>query len=269
MVQAVRQGLLAPGLPYVALGQGSPLMVLEGFGPERTRPAGLAHRRRVWLIKPYAEHFSCYVVSWCPERPPPGTTMADVAGAFAHGIHATFGEPVPVVGTSTGGSIAQQLAADHPDIVARLVLVTTAYRLDAVGRAAQRCALESAGQGRDRQAWLALSQAIIGPRVSQWALGMLSWLTSAGFTPGMLALLAAEDAFDLGRRLSEITAPTLVVGGDRDRCYDRELVEATAQGIPRARLVLYEGRGHIGVSMDKRLRRDVLTFLLENGTHHA
>ena len=41
----------------------------------------------------------------------------------------TSGTHVDVVGTSTGGSIAQQLAADHPETVRRLALLSTACRL--------------------------------------------------------------------------------------------------------------------------------------------
>jgi pimeloyl-ACP methyl ester carboxylesterase len=95
-------------------------------------------------------------------------------------------------------------------------------------------------------------------------MGTLYWLIGGDFTPSMIALLAAEVDFDLGERLHEITVPTLVVGGDRDRCYPRELIEATAHGIPKARLVLYEGRGHSGVAADRRLPRDVLAFLTGN-----
>jgi pimeloyl-ACP methyl ester carboxylesterase len=41
--------------------------------------------------------------------------MAALAGEQAEGIQVRFGgRPVDVLGVSTGGSIAQQLAADHP-----------------------------------------------------------------------------------------------------------------------------------------------------------
>jgi pimeloyl-ACP methyl ester carboxylesterase len=56
---------------------------------------------------------------------PSGLTMPMVAGEHAEALQAAFGGPVDVLGVSTGGSIAQQVAADHPQVVRRLVLIST------------------------------------------------------------------------------------------------------------------------------------------------
>lgn len=46
----------------------------------------------------------------------PGTTMADLANDYTEALEDGFGGPVAVLGISTGGSLALQLAADpkHP-----------------------------------------------------------------------------------------------------------------------------------------------------------
>jgi pimeloyl-ACP methyl ester carboxylesterase len=77
----------------------------------------------------------------------------------------------------------------------------------------------------------------------------------------MITTIMAEDSFDLGGRLGEITAPTLVVGGGRDRFYPPQLFTETASRIPNARLVLYENRAHGGTFLDRRFGRDVVSFL--------
>ena len=64
----------------------------------------------------------------------------------------------------------------------------------------------------------------------------------------MVAFALAEDAFDLGGRLGEITAPTLVIAGDRDNIYSPEILRRTAQDIPEGRLILYPRTGHGGTS---------------------
>jgi pimeloyl-ACP methyl ester carboxylesterase len=69
---------------------------------------------------------------------PAGSTMAALAAEHADAIRALGRGPVDVLGVSTGGSIAQQLAADHPDVVDRLVLVTTGCRLGVPARELQR-----------------------------------------------------------------------------------------------------------------------------------
>jgi pimeloyl-ACP methyl ester carboxylesterase len=60
-------------------------------------------------------------------------------------------------------------------------------------------------------------------------------------------------------RLAEIRVPTLVVGGDNDPFYTQRLFRETAEGIPNARLILYQGMGH--PAFGKQFRRDVLAFL--------
>jgi pimeloyl-ACP methyl ester carboxylesterase len=189
--------------------------------------------------------------------------MAAVAADVAAALTA-LGGPVPVVGVSTGGSIAQQLAVDHPGAVDRLVLVSTAYHLGPLAREAQARALRLAEQGRDRLAWLALASAVVRPGAARRLLGTASWLTAGEVPDSVRCLLAAEDAFDLRHEAHRISAPTLVVAGDRDRCYPLELVRDTADAVPGARLVVLEGRGHLGVWVDRRLPQLVLDFLDEH-----
>ena len=79
----------------------------------------------------------------------------------------------------------------------------------------------------------------------------------------MVALLMAEDTFDLGSRLSEITAPTLLIGGDRDCYYPPDLVKQTAEGIPHVQMIMYQGRGHRSTLTDRRLHNDIIAFLAD------
>lgn len=55
---------------------------------------------------------------------------------------------------------------------------------------------------------------------------------------------AACNAFDIGERLGEIGAPTLVVGSTTDRMMPLAQSEALAAGIPSARLAVIENGGH-------------------------
>jgi pimeloyl-ACP methyl ester carboxylesterase len=77
----------------------------------------------------------------------------------------------------------------------------------------------------------------------------------------MIMIIMAEDAFDISERLGEISAPTLVVSGGRDRSYPPQLFSETAWGIPDARLILYEGRAHGGTLADRRFGRDCVALL--------
>ena len=65
----------------------------------------------------------------------------------------------------------------------------------------------------------------------------------------MLVTVAAEDTFDASPELHRITAPTLLVAGGRDRFYTPELFRETAEGIPNARLRLYQDKGQVSVEL--------------------
>jgi pimeloyl-ACP methyl ester carboxylesterase len=154
----------------------------------------------------------------------PDTTMADLALDYAGAIEAEFGDPVDVLGNSTGGSVAQQFAVDHPRLLRRLVLAGTAYRLGPTGREVQRRYAQLAASGHYRRSLAALAPIVAESRLGQLLVGSAMWLVAPlmgmgrGWDPSdFVATLAAEEAFDLGESLGEIGAPTLVIGGSRDR----------------------------------------------------
>jgi pimeloyl-ACP methyl ester carboxylesterase len=75
----------------------------------------------------------------------------------------------------------------------------------------------------------------------------------------LVITILAEDQFAFKDQFAHITAPTLVIAGDRDPFYPPALFRETAAGIPKARLCLYEKMGRPAVG--KQCRRDVLAFL--------
>jgi hypothetical protein len=130
--RSVREGRLYGGLPYLAVGQGPPLVVFVGLTAEHANTTGLARRFELQTLKPLAKHFTVYAVNRKPGLPA-GSSIGDLAGHYAEAIAREFPGPVCVWGISTGGSIAQQFAIDHPQLVRRLVLAATACRLSPMG----------------------------------------------------------------------------------------------------------------------------------------
>ncbi|UCD08608.1 MAG: hypothetical protein JSU79_09645, partial [Dehalococcoidales bacterium] len=74
-----------------------------------------------------------------------------------------------------------------------------------------------------------------------------------------IAELDAEDRFNFKEWLPEIKVPTLVIGGAEDPLYP---MKETAEGIPGAKLMLYENAGHSAM-MKKELQQDIVNFLNE------
>jgi pimeloyl-ACP methyl ester carboxylesterase len=247
----VEEGVLAGGLPYLAVGQGPPLVVLSGFSAEHANPTGAARRFSLRPLLPLARQFTVHLVNRKPGLHP-GTTMRDLAGHYAHALERAYTGPVAVAGISTGGSIAQQLAIDHPHLVARLVLVAAACRLAPAGRRMQRDLAQHTLAGRPRRAWAATGPELAATTTGGHLYAALLWLFGPRLDPAdpadMLAVINAEDRFDAAPQLHRITAPTLVIAGDRDRNYTPELFRETADRIPGARLRLYPGKGHASIA---------------------
>ncbi|MGV9304027.1 alpha/beta fold hydrolase [Nonomuraea sp. NPDC003727] len=240
-----------------------PLAVLL-FTPRAGEITGSARWSAMRMLRPFADRFDVRLVNR-PAGLPVTIAMPELAAVYAERFAAAFAGRVPVLAISTGGAIALQLAADHPKLLDRLVLGGTAATLGPPGRRAQRAYIERALAGRRPSP--ALADIVTPSPLGRRLLRPLLWLSdgASGDRADAAAVLHAEDGFDLRARLGEITAPTLLIHGAEDVVYPLELARQTAEGIPGARLVVYEGRGHSATFTDRRFARDALAFLHEPG----
>ena len=257
-------GYFRNNLPYVRLGNGPrPLVIFQGLMFENKPQSGMTFGYR-FLVKDY----TLYAILRKPGLPD-GYTLKEMANDYAEMIRQEFGGPVDVIGVSTGGSLAQHFAADHPNLLRRLVIHSSAHTLGEAGRQVQLEIGRLARQGRVTPAWQALIRFVL-PSTGIWKLlnPSLAWtvarLLSMGGTPDLSDLVVtieAEDKHAFKDRLAEITAPTLVIAGTDDPFYSPALFRETAAGIPQARLALYEKMRH--PAMGKQFEHAVLAFLGE------
>lgn len=261
---ARRTGTLLGGMPYLRFGTGTPLVVLPGFSQNNEPTVGFERMFVSQTLMPLAASHRILRLTPRPDLDP-NATMADIARDHADALRLEFPGPVDVMGISTGGSIALQLAADHPDVVQRLIVVSAAYKLGPEGKRTQLRVAEEVAEGRPRRAsremFSGLATSALGRRLAAGVGWLLGPAMLGKATPDMLAIIHAEDGFNLRDRLSEIDAPTLVIGGDRDNVYPVELLRETATLIPNGRAIVYPGQGHMAVAGEPRLMQDVLEFL--------
>jgi pimeloyl-ACP methyl ester carboxylesterase len=198
---------------------------------------------------------------------PRGMTMADLADEHADALRAGFGQPVDLVGTSTGGSIAAQLTADHGDLIGRLALISAACRLGPTGRALQARVAASIRRGSYRRAAATAAAGLVPPWRGKVVAAAAGWLLSRWLVHGpgdwadVATTIEAEDGFDLAACRAPITAPTLIIAGRDDRFYSPALFEQTARLIEGSRLHLISGRGHITVTRDRSFAATLAAFL--------
>jgi len=264
-------GYFRSGLPYNRMGNGPrTLVVFQGTVFENKPFSPLMNWIYNSFYAPLKDDSTIYSVLRRPNMPR-GYTLKDMADDYATMIQEEFGGPVDVIGLSSGGSIALHFAADHPDLVRRLVIHSSAYVLSDKAKSLQLRIGELAGQRQWVKAYAVLLAPMLAPQGIMkvltapvaWLLSLLMGLLDAPKDPSDLVVtVEAEDKHDFKDRLSQIKAPTLVVAGDRDPFYTEELFRATAAGIPNARLILYPGMGH--PASGKQFGQDVLAFLREN-----
>jgi pimeloyl-ACP methyl ester carboxylesterase len=262
--KSATSGYFGNGMPYNRAGRGSkPLVIFQGLMFENKPQSGMTFGYG-FLEKDY----TLYAVLRKPGLPQ-GYTLKDMADDYAEMIRQEFGGAVDVIGVSTGGSIALHFAADHPELLCRLVIHSSAHTLGEAGKQIQLEIGRLAQQGQITSAWQAMIRFIL-PRAGIWKLlnPALAWITarllSLGKTPDLSDLvitIETEDQHTFKDRLAEIKAPTLVIAGVDDPFYTPALFRETAAGIPHARLALYEKIRH--PARGKQFERDMLAFLRE------
>jgi pimeloyl-ACP methyl ester carboxylesterase len=181
-----------------------------------------------------------------------GAMIADTVGLLdALGI-----ERAHLVGMSMGGMIAQGVAAREPARVLSLTSIMSTTGAPRVGRPAPSTWMRLAAppsKTRDGQA-----KAVVGmmrhvgshgypfEEEAVRAVALEAFDRSGG--PGAAGvsrqLAAIMKSGDRTAEVARITAPTLVIHGDRDRMVNPTGGQATAKAIPGARLQMMPGMGH-------------------------
>lgn len=179
--------------------------------------------------------------------PPPGRpTVQEYARSMIDLLDGVGDRSAHFIGLSLGGAVALQCALDFPDRVRSLVLVNSFARL--------RSGAVGAGRGL-----LRLLLVLLAPMrwVGDWvAAGLFPGAEQAALREAAAARLAsnprrayraalyAAARFDVRPRLWEVSCPTLIVAGDRDRTVPLTAKHELTKGIPGARLAVVPDSGH-------------------------
>ncbi|MCK8785893.1 alpha/beta hydrolase [Roseomonas sp. NAR14] len=225
-------------------GKGQPVVFLHGLGWDHTlwNPtlARLAPRHRVVAADTRGHGGS--------DAPPGPYGIAQFAEDWAALLDALGVRGACLVGLSQGGMVAQALALARPDLVASLVLASTACRSHPAARenmeariaAAERegpaAAAEVAARSIFSEGWRAANPEALRR--------FLAWRTAMPMAPLNEAVRAAY-GFDLRDRLPGLAVPTLVVAGAADTLTPPANSEEIAALIPGAALRLIPEAGHI------------------------
>ncbi|MGY1742905.1 MULTISPECIES: alpha/beta fold hydrolase [unclassified Blastococcus] len=261
-----RAGTFPNGMEYLTWGDGPRTLLMLPGGPGSSVPSGLVRRATLrWSAPLVSAGYTVWLVTR-RRHMPAGHGVPDIADDYAGLVAEEFGGSVHlVVGESYGGMVAQHLAAAHPSSAERVALVVAGCEVNAWGKAVDRRLADALLRGDRTGAGAAFAEYVLpgdrwravrrllGPLVARSAL-------SATPTEDLVVELESELTFDSRAVLPRITAPVLLICGDRDQFFTREVVRETAELIPDCRLTWYPGAGHVRAASSRQVARDVLAF---------
>lgn len=244
---------------------------------EQGDPSGTA----VLLLHPWGESLRCFdrLIPLLPpslhvlamdqrghgdaDKPAGGYGLASLAADVQGFMDAVGLASVVLVGSSSGGYVAQQVAVDDPSRVAGLVLVGSPRSL----------------HGR-RPAFADEVERLTDPVDPTWVRESLTWFPRFHDVPDWYV----EDRVQDGLRIlahvwrdtltglitapaptehGTITAPTLIIWGDRDDLLPGQDQRALAGAIPGSHLVVYENTGHLVLwEQPARVASDLTRFAM-------
>ena len=231
---------------YAAFGSGSrTLVVLPGLSDGLATVDGKA-----WILSlPYRKYLREYTVYLFSRKNdmPEGYTIRDMANDQVLAMKKLGLERVYLLGVSQGGMISQCIAADHPEMVVKLVLAVTApYANDTVKEVVSNW-IGMAEQG-DHTALMAdtaektYSEQYL--KKSRRVLPLLARFTKPSDYGRFLRNAYAILGFDLRGELEKINCPTLILAGSDDRIVGNEAAYELNRAIAGSTLYVYDGLGH-------------------------
>lgn len=251
-------------LPGLVRGRGRPIVYLPGLSLAHDPPLGLSGLLDRTLMRPLTRRFE---VHWMGRRMgvPDGYSIEDFAADAATAISALFPHPVPVVGFSTGGLVALQLAVDHPEVVDRIVVIGAGPRLSPHARISEQRWAAYLEQGRPDAAWRELAEDVtrFPPAQSLLAATLARvgpWLTPTDVSDGV-ATARADVAFDATGSVAGIRCPTLFVIGLSDPSCELPVIQRARDAIPSGQLLALPRTGHLASALHPRGIRRIRQFL--------
>lgn len=244
--------------------------------------------------------------SWAPDLPGFGrssapsdgdygmTADAEIVSALLEQLHAERGERVHLFGNSMGGTISVMAAAARPELVATLTLISPALpdlrpRRDTMGvpvvavpglgrRLLARMAQVSAE--RQVQGMVALNYGdaeAFSPERRAEAIAEVERRLAlphagealSGAARGLMRTFIEVGAGGLWSTAAQISCPTLVIYGGRDRLVDPRRSRRAARHMPHAQIVTLPKVGHVAQLEDPALVARFVRPLLQESRQTA
>jgi poly(3-hydroxyalkanoate) depolymerase len=222
-------------------GKGAPVLLIMGLGGciESWEPLRHALTGHELLLVDHPGMGQSSV----PSAPIP---MAGLASIYADLLTALGHDQVDVLGYSFGGTVAQQMAHQHPGRVRRLVLAATACGWGGVPLTLSAMAASASPMRYYSRAYReSVAPYLYAGRTGREPSLLDGQVVHRPSLQGLMWQLAAYSAWTSLPWLHQLIQPTLVIGGEEDPMAPAANSVLLARRIPEAQLYIVPQGGHL------------------------
>lgn len=231
---------------YVSFGKGKKkLAVLPGLSDGLATVKGKA----LFLSPPYRRFLQNYTVFLFSRKNdmPEGYSIRDMAADQIRVLKDLGIDQTYLLGVSQGGMIAQYMAADHPEMVTKLILAVTAPNANTVVQKTVSGWIAMAERGDHTALMSDTAEKMYSEKYLEKYrryLPLLARLTKPRSYERFLKNAQAILGFDCRDDLTKINCPTLIIAGSDDHTVGNEAAYELHRAITGSDLYVYDGLGH-------------------------
>ena len=266
MFSSIKNGTLQMSedtMHYICFGSGTKaLVMLPGLGDGLTTVKGTALPMAL-MYRLFAKEYTVYMFSR-RNHLPEGYTTRDMGRDLKEALELLGIQKADLFGVSMGGMVAQHFAADYPEHTGKLVLAVTCAEPNPV-LAASICEWVNFAKCGDHAGLMESNVRLMYTDAyylkNKWLIPIIGRFTKPKSYDRFFIQADACIHHNAADRLPQITAPTLVIGGEQDRALGPEASHEIAAAIPHAQLHMYPQYGHALYEEAKDFNQLVLDFL--------
>ncbi len=251
-------------MPYCRFGNGEKiLVVLPGLSIQSVMYSAAALSE---AFRQFTDEYTIYVFERRNELPQ-SYSVFDSANDAVEAFRTIGLDHFSLFGASYGGMIAMTIAAEHPEIVDKLILAATAARVSEDGFQTVESWVHLAERGNAEELYLAFGEALYPKEVYEQSRNLLSDAAksvTAEELKRFIILAAGMRGFDITDRLDRIKCPVLAIGDKQDRVLESAVTDTIACYMNHRadfELFMYDGYGHAVYDMAPDFRERMLRFL--------
>lgn len=244
---------------YLRFGDGSkPLVIIPGLS---LRSVLLSSEAIKDAYNELCEEYTVYVFDR-PNKLEKECSLEWIADLTVKAMSALGIENAYLMGASQGGMICQYIAANHPELIKKLVLSSTTCRINKAASAVFRRWIEMARAHNVQELNHDFLQTVFSKEYLDKYKDVLPEIEKLGTEAEcdrmvvMTSIMVDKDFTDVANM---IKCPTLVIGSTLDRVFDQESIRWLADNIG-AGLYMYNEYGHACYDEAVDFKRRIIDF---------